>query len=54
MTPAFVGAVAAQVMDAIHRGEIKTTASLDDSTAYRALAELIVRSLQRSDEPGEA
>ncbi|MDR7112262.1 AcrR family transcriptional regulator [Microbacterium trichothecenolyticum] len=51
---AFVGAVAAQVMEAIHRGEIETTAGLDDSAAYRALAELIVRSLQPSDEAGEA
>lgn len=50
----FVGAVAAQVMEAIHRGEIETTAGLDDSAAYRALAELIVRSLQPSDEAGEA
>lgn len=50
---AFVGAVAAQVMEAIHRGEIETTAGLDDSAAYRALAELIVRSLQPSDEAGE-
>ncbi|GAA5092089.1 hypothetical protein GCM10025760_20270 [Microbacterium yannicii] len=51
---AFVGAVAAQVMEAIHRGEIETTAGLDDSAAYRALAELIVRSLHPSDEAGEA
>ncbi|GAA5201969.1 TetR/AcrR family transcriptional regulator [Microbacterium jejuense] len=51
---AFVGAVAAQVMEAIHRGEIETAAGLDDSAAYRALAELIVRSLHPSEEAGEA
>ena len=51
---AFVGAVAAQVMEAIHRGDIESSAGLDDSGAYRALAELIVRSLRPSDEAGEA
>jgi AcrR family transcriptional regulator len=38
----FVGSVAGQVMEAIHRGEIKATSGLDDSAAYRALADLIV------------
>lgn len=42
----FVGAVAAQIMEAIHRGEIETATSLDDSAAYRALAELIVAGLR--------
>jgi len=42
----FVGAVAAQVMEAIHRGEIETATGLDDSAAYQALADLIVRSLE--------
>lgn len=41
----FVGAVAAQVMEAIHRGEIETATGLDDSAAYLALADLIVRGL---------
>lgn len=41
----FVGAVAAQVMEAIHRGEIETETGLDDSAAYRALADLIVAGL---------
>lgn len=50
----FVGVVAAQVMEAIHRGEIETAAGLDDAAAYRALAELIVRSLRPFDEAGEA
>lgn len=39
---AFVGAVAGQVMEAIHRGEIEASTALDDSAAYRALADLIV------------
>ncbi|WP_131739007.1 TetR/AcrR family transcriptional regulator [Actinomadura roseirufa] len=39
---AFAGAVAGQVMEAIHRGEIKAETGLDDSAAYAALASLIV------------
>lgn len=39
---AFVGAVAGQVMAAIHRGEIEARTGLDDSAAYAALASLIV------------
>ncbi|MFD0686113.1 TetR/AcrR family transcriptional regulator [Actinomadura fibrosa] len=39
---AFVGAVAGQVMESIHRGEIKERTGLDDSAAYAALAALIV------------
>jgi AcrR family transcriptional regulator len=39
---AFVGAVAGQVMESIHRGEIKAQTGLDDSAAYAALASLIV------------
>ncbi|WP_242889707.1 TetR/AcrR family transcriptional regulator [Actinomadura litoris] len=39
---AFVGAVAGQVMESIHRGEIKARTGLDDSSAYAALASLIV------------
>ena len=41
-TATFIGAVAAQVMEGIHRGEIEAATGLDDSAAYRALAELIV------------
>lgn len=37
----FVGAVAGQVMNAIHRGEIQDATGMDDSAAYRALASLI-------------
>ncbi|NKZ06805.1 TetR/AcrR family transcriptional regulator [Actinomadura latina] len=39
---AFAGAVAGQVMESIHRGEIKAQTGLDDSAAYAALASLIV------------
>jgi AcrR family transcriptional regulator len=39
---AFVGAVAGQVMESIHRGEIKAQTGMDDSAAYAALASLIV------------
>ncbi|GAA4228086.1 TetR/AcrR family transcriptional regulator [Actinomadura meridiana] len=38
----FVGAVAGQVMEAIHRGEIRAQTGLDDSAAYTELASLIV------------
>ncbi len=38
----FVGAVVAQVMASIQRGEIEALTGLDDSRAYRALADLIV------------
>lgn len=51
---AFVGAVAAQVMEAIQRGDMESAAGIDDSAAYRALAELIVRSLRPTDHAGEA
>lgn len=43
----FVGAVAGQVMEAIHRGEIEAATGLDDSAAYRALAGLIVAGVSR-------
>ncbi|QFG20332.1 TetR/AcrR family transcriptional regulator [Actinomadura sp. WMMB 499] len=39
---AFVGAVAGQVMESIHRGDIEAQTGLDDSAAYAALAALIV------------
>lgn len=38
----FVGVVAGHTMELIHRGEVKATTGLDDSAAYRALADLIV------------
>jgi AcrR family transcriptional regulator len=40
--PTFLGAVAGLVMESIHRGDISRRTGLDDSAAYRALAELIV------------
>ncbi|MEV7397090.1 TetR/AcrR family transcriptional regulator [Aeromicrobium sp. NPDC092404] len=39
---AFVGAATAQVMEAIHRGDIRSRTGLSDSDAYRALADLVV------------
>ncbi|MCO4253332.1 TetR/AcrR family transcriptional regulator [Pseudarthrobacter raffinosi] len=46
----FVGTVAGQIMEAIHRGEIKSATRLDDSAAYRALANLIVAGVSASTE----
>jgi len=40
--PKFLGAVAGQVMESIHRGDVRATTGLDDSAAFHALAELIV------------
>lgn len=39
---AFAGAVAGLVMEAIHRGEIRTITGLDDAAAYAALANMLV------------
>jgi AcrR family transcriptional regulator len=39
---AFVGAVAAQVMESIQQGQMQALTALDDAAAYRALADLIV------------
>lgn len=38
----FIAAVAGATMESIQRGELGTTTSLDDATAYRMLADLIV------------
>jgi AcrR family transcriptional regulator len=38
----FVGAAVAQVMAAIHRGDITASTGLDDAAAYRELASLVV------------
>jgi AcrR family transcriptional regulator len=40
--PTFLGAVARLLMESIHRGDIARATGLDDSAAYRALAELIL------------
>lgn len=42
LNAAFVGAVAGVTMEYIHRGHIGALTGLDDSAAYRALADLIV------------
>ncbi|MEO6471518.1 MAG: TetR/AcrR family transcriptional regulator [Aeromicrobium sp.] len=42
----FVGAVAGQTMELIHRGQIEAATGLDDSKAYRALADLIVAGMK--------
>jgi AcrR family transcriptional regulator len=47
---AFVGAVAGLVMEGINRGEIEATTGLDDSSAYRSLAGLIVAGLSTAVE----
>lgn len=44
----FMGAVAGHVMEAIHRGQIEDATSLDDSSAYLALADLIVAGVSAS------
>ena len=41
----FVGAAVAQVMAAIQRGEMTGATGLDDSAAYRSLAELVTAAL---------
>jgi AcrR family transcriptional regulator len=40
--PTFLGVVARLLMESIHRGDISRATGLDDSAAYRALAELIL------------
>jgi len=47
---AFIGAVAGQVMSAIHRGEIARDTGLDDSAAYRCLAQLIASATQNPNQ----
>lgn len=42
LNASFIGAVAGQVMEAVHRGDIVLSTGLDDAAAYRALADLIV------------
>ena len=46
--PTFLGAVARLVMESIHRGDISRDTGLDDSAAYRSLAELILAGLRPS------
>lgn len=48
MNAKFIGAVAGQTMELIHRGRIEAMTGLDDSAAYRALADLIVAGMDGS------
>lgn len=45
---AFLGAMAGLMMESIHRGDIYRSTGLDDSAAYRHLADLIVAGLSAS------
>jgi hypothetical protein len=47
----FVGAVAAQTMELIHWGQIGAATGLDDSAAYRDLADLIVAGITNRRKP---
>lgn len=40
--PQFLGTVARLMMESIHRGDVSRATGLDDSSAYRALADLIL------------
>lgn len=40
--PTFLGTVARLMMESIHRGDVSRATGLDDSAAYRALAQLIL------------
>jgi AcrR family transcriptional regulator len=43
--PTFLGVVARLLMESIHRGDISRATGLDDSAAYRALAQLILAAI---------
>jgi AcrR family transcriptional regulator len=49
--PKFLGAVARLMMESIHRGDVSRATGLDDSAAYRALAELILAGLSGGATP---
>lgn len=42
---AFVGAICAQSMESIQRGELEAMTGIDDATAYQLLADLVVRGI---------
>ena len=46
LTSVFAGAVAGQLMEAIHRGEIEALTGLDDASAYHQLAALLTAGAQ--------
>lgn len=48
---AFVGAVCAQTMASIQRGELEAMTGVDDATAYRLLADLVVRGVTAAPHP---
>lgn len=47
----FVGTVAGQIMEAIHRGEIEQATDLDRPAAYQALAGLLVAAVSSAPQP---
>lgn len=47
MDPQFLGAVARLMMESIHRGDVARATGLDDSAAYRALADLVLAGVSR-------
>lgn len=49
---AFVGAVCAQAMESIQRGEIEAMTGVDDAAAYQLLAELVVRGITAAPQEG--
>lgn len=48
----FLGTVAAQMMEAIHRGDIQHSTGLDHATAYRSLGNLIAAGVTASAQQG--
>ena len=49
--PTFLGVVARLLMESIHRGDISRATGLDDSAAYRALAQLILAAISARPTP---
>jgi AcrR family transcriptional regulator len=49
--PTFLGTVARLVMESIHRGDVSRATGLDDSAAYRALADLILAGISADTSP---
>ena len=49
--PTFLGVVARLLMESIHRGDISRATGLDDSAAYRALAQLILAAISTRPTP---
>jgi AcrR family transcriptional regulator len=49
----FLGTVAAQIMEAVHRGDIERSTALDHPAAYRALGNLIEAGVSASSKQGK-